>query len=144
MKRFGLALLLMQSSLLLASNKPKPNPADFPLTVHVVYSRFVFGDVIGNGHQELETMIQGQQVELRSVDALGVFALGDYKGMAITTATQLGTKSGYIPVHPYPLDNFNIYRLLQPDGTSRDFYLIGLGPKEPYPSQPPPSAPTNP
>ncbi len=94
------------------------------------------------GLQKLESMIGGQQVELQGTTGLGVLTPGDYKAMSITTYSALGVVNGYIPKHLDGFDNFIVYRFLLPDGSTRDFYVIGLGPKAPYAATPP--SPANP
>jgi hypothetical protein len=44
MKKLLLALLLLSSTLAFAA-KPKANPADFTVTVQVVFSRYVLGNL---------------------------------------------------------------------------------------------------
>jgi hypothetical protein len=140
MKKLALALLLLLPTTVFAATA-KPTPADFTVTVHVVYSRFVFGETSNLGHQELETVIDGQQVELRSEADLGVLALGDYKAMYIATYKALGVVNGYIPKRQNGFDIFSIYRFLMPDGSVSNYYVTGLGPKDGYTAAP---APTNP
>jgi hypothetical protein len=142
MTKLALALLLLSSNLAFAA-KPKANPADYNVTVQVVFSRYILADnPIAGGHQQLETLIGGQQVELQGATGLGVLTPGDYKAMSITTENALGTEHGYIPKHLDGFDNFIIYRFLLPDGSTRDYYVIGLGPKTPYGATPP--SPANP
>src|ERR1017187_7539232 len=72
MKKMALMLLLLQTTLLLAA-ADKPNPADFSVKVHVVFSRAV---LVGS-YQQIEALIDGQRVELTGF-SLGYLALGDY------------------------------------------------------------------
>ena len=131
MKKIALALFLMQTTFLCAATKPSSNPADYPITVHVVFSRYDFH----NTCQQLDTIIDGQQIELQSegTSGMGVLALGDYKAQfSRTTWTQK---------HPNGYDNYVVYRFLLPDGTIRDFDVVGLGPKTDTDTAPAPTHP---
>jgi hypothetical protein len=142
MKRLALALLLLSPTLSFAA-RPKANPADYNVTIQIVFSRYIFRDLPSLGSQQLETMIGGQQVELRSVGgAVGVLALGEYKAKLIATFTNDKNADGYIPKNPNAFDQCAIYQFLLPDGSTRDYYVIGLGPKAPYGATPP--SPANP
>ena len=72
MKKFALALLLLQTTLLTAF-AAGPDPADFPVLVHVVFTRAVRVD----GYQQIEAVIDGQRVELTGFSD-GMLTLGDY------------------------------------------------------------------
>jgi hypothetical protein len=119
MKKFALALLLMQAPFIFGE-KPSSNPADYPITVHVVVSRFIPGTKEEAYHQQLEVIIDGQRMELRSEggSGLGVLALGDYKAQLSNT--------GFVPKHPNGYDTFVTYRFLLPQGVIRDFDVTGL------------------
>jgi hypothetical protein len=132
MKKFVLALFLVQSISLFAA-KPSSNPADYPITVHIVYSRYIPGTGGQVGYQQLDTIIHGQQVELAGENGLGVLALGDYKAQLSTT--------NFIPKHLNGYDTFVVYRFLLPDGTIRDFDVVGLGPKADTDAAPAPTHP---
>ncbi|MBB5065120.1 hypothetical protein [Granulicella mallensis] len=129
MKKLVLALLLMQAPFIFAA-KPSSNPADYPILVHVVVSRFISGRMGDVGYQELDAIIDGQQVELQSEggSGQGVLALGDYKAQLSNT--------NFIPKRLNGYDTFVVYRFLLPDGTIRDFDVVGLGPKADTPSAP--------
>jgi hypothetical protein len=132
---FALLLFLTTATAFAFGAKKSINPTDYTVTVHVVSSRYVFGDITGSGHQELDTVIDGQQVELRNdwTGAVGVLALGDYKAKPITNY-----KEGheYIPTKPNGFDQCAVYQLLLPDGSTRDYLVIGLGPKGDSPTNP--------
>ena len=121
MKKLVLALLLLPTTLLYAA-KPQPNPADYTITVHVVFSRFTefFASGIYYPYQRLQTVISGQQVELQATNT-GVLALNDYKARVIPTRG--------VPKNANASDIYLTYEFLLPDGTTRDFYVVGLGPK---------------
>jgi hypothetical protein len=120
MKVLAIILLLLSPSALRAE-KPKPNPADFTVTVHVVRSRIYPPGAYSIQH--LDTIIDGMSAELQtSAPYYGVLAPGDYKAQLATTS--------YIPKNPNGYDIFRVYRLLLPDGTTRDFNLVGLGAAE--------------
>lgn len=124
MKKLAIALLLVQPAFLCATTKPSSNPADYPLTVHVMVSRYITAQPGIDGYQQLDAIIDGQRVELQSEggSGQGVLALGDYKAQLSHT--------GFIPKHPpNGYDSFVVYRFLLPDGTIRDFDVVGLWPK---------------
>jgi hypothetical protein len=122
MKKPALSLfsILLLPALLSAGAAPKPNPADFTVLVHVVFSRSIT-QVQGGSRQELRGTVDGQEVELTSYSTSGVLRPGDYK------ARLLPNLNG--PKHPNFFDEFVGYDLLLPDGTTRDFALTGLGRK---------------
>jgi hypothetical protein len=134
MKKLVLALLLVQTTFLCAA-KPQPNPADYTITVHVVFSR---SEPYGEGvayqpMQELETVINGQHVELRTTNP-GVLALNDYKARILPTP--------HTPKNANASDVYLSYEFLLPDGTTRMYDVTGLGPKvDPTQS---PDTPTHP
>ena len=132
MKKLVLALLLMQTTFLCAT-KPSSNPADYPITVHIVSSRYIPSTGGPVGYQQLDTIINGQQVELAGENGTGVLALGDYKAQLSTT--------NFIPKHLNGYDTFVVYRFLLPDGTIRDFDVIGLGAKADTGTAPAPTHP---
>jgi hypothetical protein len=114
-KKLALALLL-QTPVVFAA-KPTSNPTDYPITVHVVFSRYDTRAIT----QQLDAIINGQQVVLQSETGAGVLALGDYKALLSQTR--------FIPKRLNGYDTFVVYRFLLPDGTIRDFDVVGLGPK---------------
>ena len=124
MKRSATLLLSLLLSPWLLAQAPPANPAAFPLTVHVLYSRAVVGDT-GLSGQQLETVIDGQQVELYSVSK-GVLALGDYPAV-------LSTKVRAPTSRPNSYDLYRGYDLLMPDGKTRTYTVSGLGPAAPNP-----------
>jgi hypothetical protein len=134
MRKLVLALTLFLTPISFASTPPA-NPADFPITVHVVFSHQSSPSAT-NPAQRLDAVVDGQQIELFSGDSYGVLAPGDYKAQLATTS--------YIPKHLDGYDIFRIYRFLLPDGKTRDFFLVGLGPTANGNQPPSPGAPTNP
>ena len=136
MKKLALALLLLQPVALFAASG-KPNPTDFPITVHVVYSRSIASG--GNSCQQIEAVVDGKQIELTANDLLpksrGVLALGDYPARISPT---------YSPqtFHPNTYDIYQGYDLLMPDGKIRTFQLTAIGLSDAPPSASPAS--TNP
>jgi len=131
MKKLAVALFLVQTTFLCAATKPSSNPADYPLTVHVVFARYDSHNL----YQQLDTIIDGQQVELQSEgnSGMGVLRLGDYKAQL--------SKTTWIPKHLNGYDNYVVYRFLLPDGTIRDFDVVGLGPKADPDTAPAPTHP---
>ena len=133
MRTFALALLLLQPAALrpalaadrlptaLTGEKTSSNPADYPIAVHVIWSRYV-PTAAAQGYQQLDAVIDGQQVELKGENGSGVLLLTGYKAQLHRDNTTDKHFNGY--------DIGRIYRFLLPDGTIRDFDLIGLGPKD--------------
>jgi hypothetical protein len=50
--------------------------------------------------------------------------LGEYKAKRIDTP---GAARGYIPTHSNGFEIFRLYDLLMPDGSTREFFVAGLG-----------------
>jgi hypothetical protein len=113
MKKVFLVLLLLQSAIVLAE-KPKPNPADYTITVHVI------GSANRGSVQHLEVIIDGQPMELVSANGIygGLLALGDYKARYISMA----------PKNHAVYDYWNRYEIYFPsDGAIRDYDEIAIG-----------------
>jgi hypothetical protein len=128
---FTLLLFLPAGTALAFGAKRSTNPADYPLTIHVVFSHYHIDDDPQNGgYQLLDAVLDGQKIELRGGSHLGVLNLGDYKAQRVTTYAELadGVRS-FIPKHASASDNFIVYLFLMPDNSVREYYLIGLGPK---------------
>jgi hypothetical protein len=107
------------------------NPADFPLTVHVVWSSSQSCSVQVGGSvvcQRLSSSIDGKPVELVSNNAPGVLALGDYKARSIPMPGTPKKHGAY--------DLFLAYEILLPDGTTRQFGVWALGSAPPALPQP--------
>ena len=118
-----LATLVASNSIF--GQKPAQNPADFPISVHVTFSRSITGSSVTNPtHQQLEAIINGQEVEL-SGGGLGVLAVADYPART--------AKQSYVPRKHFSYDLFNAYELLMPDGQVRKYEVIGLGAASPHP-----------
>jgi len=113
MKKFALAICLLFASTICAHAKTPPNPASYPITIHVTGSHLVPQN--GEDREHLDVVIDGQRYELRSTDPgkTWVFRLGDYK--ARLTASQ-----------STPYDFFYMYELLLPDNSTRQFQVIGI------------------
>jgi len=125
MKKFALALLLLQTTLLTAF-AAGPNPADFPVLVHVVFTRAVRVD----GYQQIEAMIDGQRVELTGLSQ-GMLALGDYHARV--------SKKIRGPRYPNDYDIYKGYDFLMSDGKVRTYQVTAMG-STAFPA-PPPVAP---
>jgi hypothetical protein len=132
MKKLALTLLLLQPLAAFAATK-SASPADYPITVHVAYSRYE--GFATPPYQLLDVIINGQQMELRSEggSGIGVLALADYRAQL--------RKARYTPKNLNGYDSFDCYRFLLPDGTIRDFDVVGLGPKGDSAAPPPPTNP---
>jgi hypothetical protein len=138
MKKLAFAMLLLSSTLAFAAT-PKAVPMHPLVTVQVVFSRYIIAPGRATNYQQLDAVVDGQQVELYSDEACGVLAPGDYKAQPISTYNGAKGIHDYIPRQPNGFDLFVIYRFQLPDGSTRDYKLIGLGPKAPYATTPPPS-----
>jgi hypothetical protein len=100
----------------------KSNPADFPITVHVVSSRS--RSIPSQVHtveavQYLETMIDKQPVEI-GCESEGVLALGDYPA-------RVSTKIHSPSKHPNTYDIYSGYDLLMPNQSIRTWLRHRLG-----------------
>jgi hypothetical protein len=114
MRKLILALLLLQTPLLLAA-KPKPDPADYNLTVHVIgsYSRQL---------QRIDAVIDGHSMELTCTDTGAVLALGDYKARIVPHPLASKVHNGH--------DLFLAYEFLFSDGSVREYRVTGLNSSE--------------
>ena len=129
MKKMALLFLILQTTLLLAA-ADKPNPTDFPVKVHVVFSRAVFV----TSDQQIEAVIDGERVELTG-SSRGVLALGDY-----TARISLKVHG---PKNPNSYDIYKGYDFLMPDGNVRTYHVTAMGKSE-FPAPPPPRPPEPP
>jgi len=116
MKTLAVALLLLQPIAVLAS-ADKPNPADFPIKIHVISSS---SQALNNVSyvQVLETTIDGQPTELTG-NGGGVLAPGDYSARLNPDVQGPGDAMSY--------DVYRGYYLLLPDGKTRKYKVTGLG-----------------
>jgi hypothetical protein len=117
---------LLAAALLLPSacsaQAKSSNPADFPLTVHVVWSstQYCAYPVVGLVMcQRLSVSIDGKPAELLSNNASGILALGDYKARSIPMPKTPKKHADY--------DLFLAYEILLPDGATRQFGVAALG-----------------
>jgi hypothetical protein len=112
MKKMICALLLVPATAMFAA-KPKIDPAEYTITVHVV------GSANRSLIQHLEVIIDGQPMELVSTIGYGgLLALGDYKAKYINMAPK--THATY--------DYWNRYEIYFPsDGALRDYDEIAIG-----------------
>lgn len=91
-----------------------PNAADFPITLHVLYS----STDLGGAMQRIDVVIDGQPMEL-STGVYGVLTLGDYPARVSTKVHAPKGWSAY--------DNVKGYDLLMPDGKVRTFTVTAMG-----------------
>lgn len=118
MKTCVLAAFLMCS---VAAWPEQPNPADYPLDVHVVSSRYVVqpeGSKFADRYEVLQVLVSGKKYELRGDPpkvnhSFALIVPGDYKAR-VTSDRQ---KSGYLI--------YREYELLFLDGSKSKFYLVG-------------------
>jgi hypothetical protein len=108
MKKALLAFLLITPALA-SADKPKPNPADYTIAIHVQLSRQVAA-CTGNTcqpEQQLTVTIDGKKYELQSGFARDLLRTGDYKAKIAKDETR----------HAY--EYTRIYEFLFPDGVTR-------------------------
>jgi hypothetical protein len=106
-KKMALAILLLVAALAWAGGDP--NPADYPINVHVRSSSIAMG-----GRQDLSVVIDGKNYELLCECAPGtLLALGGYKAKLAKDEH----KNGY--------DSIQVYEFLFPDKKTRQFEVIG-------------------
>jgi hypothetical protein len=129
--KLAIAFLLLQTTFLLGASG-KPNPADFPVKVHVVFSRYV---LTAGFDQQIEALIDGERVELMG-PGYGVLALGDYPARIAPKPLGRGRK---ITTNTY--DIYKAYEFLMPDGKTRTYQVTAMGKSEfPLAPLPPPPA----
>ncbi|MES2391936.1 MAG: hypothetical protein V4555_09865 [Acidobacteriota bacterium] len=112
MRKLILTLLLFQASFLLA-DKPRPNPADYTVTVHVTSSS------TRDFFQRIVATINRQQFEMDGVDR-GILALGNYQARQIPNRAAPKTSSGHDMFFPD-------YEFLFSDGSTRRYQVISVG-----------------
>jgi len=109
------AFLLLAPTLAAAPKKPTPpNPADYTVLIHLVFSRAQL-DRLGGAQQALQTVIDGRQVEM-VCPAGAILAPGDYKAKL------------YVNDSGNTYDIAQRYDILLPDMTLRTCNVTGLGP----------------
>jgi hypothetical protein len=91
-----------------------PNPADYTVVLHVVFSRAGAGS-----QQQLQAEVDGQPIELVS-GCDGILAPGDYKA-------RFYPRTANAPKNRGDFDLFPGYDVLLPDGTNRGFAVTGMG-----------------
>jgi len=107
MKRSLLAVVVCLMGVASAfAEKPKANPAEYTVTVHVVFSRA----------RSIDTVVDDQPMTM-TTDTISLLVPGDYK------ARLIGKKSAASGYEPGPI----VYEFLFPDGKIRDYTVIGLG-----------------
>lgn len=128
MKKFLLTLLLLPTPSLLAADKP--NPADFPMKIHILSSesRTEYSQQLTVSLQIIHVVIDNQPLEL-TANAGGVLALGDYPARISPTV--------HSPKNWSPYDIVKGYEFLMPDGKLRTFTITAFEPATPStPTQP--------
>ncbi len=118
MKKLLVALQLLQSSCVWAAKvKASPNPAIYPLTIHVACSflRQEYNGTYARAIVHLGVTLNGNLLDLVTQDSLLPFALGDYKARLVKDTSP----------DSYEIDQ--TYELLLPDGKLRTFSVSGIG-----------------
>lgn len=105
MKKIALAVLLLTLSAWANSN---PNPADYPLTVHVISCHFY-----PSGGLVLETTINGTKYTLWD-NWTQLLRPGDYKAKLV--------KDKHENLYQFSAE----YELLYPDGKTEHFHVYGI------------------
>jgi hypothetical protein len=130
MKKVIVAMMFLLPALSWAGKeKPKPNPADYTITVHVQSSSLVsicqdsWGMLNPGGmgkathcatSQHLNALINGNKFELNSVDIQGLaLRIGDYKARGDDT------------MPPDLYEYHMVFEFLLPDGTTRAYRVVG-------------------
>jgi hypothetical protein len=119
MKKVLISILLIAPSVGW-TEKPKPNPADYTITVHVQSSQLVefSGDVtqgssVSGWQQKLSVIIDGKKYELQSGFKIELLRVGDYKAKITEDET----------LHSY--EYLRTYEFLFPDGQTRQYFVVG-------------------
>ncbi len=119
MKSALFVIFLMVPALALAV-KPKPNPADYTIVVHVRSAKLVntrdtdFEKSICNAELRLVVLINGNKFELQDQRAnCSVIHVGDYKAKIAKEDTS----------HSYSYTRS--YEILFPDGSTRTYRVVG-------------------
>jgi len=115
MKKLIAAILFLTSAFACAE-KPKPNPNDYTIAIHVQSSRQI-SQCTGNGlcepEQQLDVTMNGKKYELQSAIAVDLLRVGDYKAKIAKDQTR----------HAY--EYTRVYEFLFPDGSTRLYSVIG-------------------
>lgn len=92
----------------------QPNPADYPVTVHVTRSwlRDAGGDNLVR-YQMLDVIIGGKKFELESGPVNNLIVLGNYKARVTKDA------------HKTPYRSQQTYQILFPDNKTESFIVVG-------------------
>jgi hypothetical protein len=95
------------------AEKPKANPADYPLTGTVTcsFSRTYNGQLL----VRVGVLLNGEVLEMSTSNALVPMALGSYRLKLIKDKKE----------KPYEVDRQ--YEMLMPDGTTRIYTVTGVG-----------------
>jgi hypothetical protein len=118
MKKFLITLLLLQSSFVLAAkDKVAPNPANYPLTIHVACSflRQEYNGTYASAVAHIGVTLNGKLLDLLTRDSSLPFVLGDYKARLVKDTS------------PDSYEVQQTYELLLPDGKLRTFAVNGIG-----------------
>jgi hypothetical protein len=119
MKKLIFAILL-SVPVLACAEKPRPNPADYTIAVHVQASRVIdacsdvtAGYSVCGWEQQLTVTIDGKKYELQSGFLRDLLRVGDYKAKITKDETQ----------HAY--EYMRTYEFLLPDGVTRQYTVVG-------------------
>ena len=112
MKKFILlsAMLCITAANAGAAKKLPPNPADYPLTAHVMCSF-----LSPTGHRQIAVTIDGVSMEMSTDYDSSVLVLGDYKARIAKDTS------------PDPYEIARSYEFLLPNGGTHAFNLSGFG-----------------
>jgi len=108
-------LLLMAGVSNGADKKVPPNPANYPLTVHVLCSFLVQQVGIGNNFRRIAVTLNGKSLEMSTAGDGSVLALGDYKARLVKDSS------------PNAYEIEQTYEFLMPSGGLHTFTLTGFG-----------------
>lgn len=112
MKTLALTALLLFS---VVAWPQQPNPADYPLTMHVVRSYLVHsGGYRGETYQELDVLVDGKKLQLEALSKhYGLFEVGNYKARLKQSVEEHGHFRN------------QLYEFLFPDNKRETFEVVG-------------------
>ncbi len=129
MKTVLIAILMLTPALSWAA-KPTPNPADYPITVHVQSSQLTYSCLgysgscsAGQQVQHLTVMVDGKKYELESGFENYVLRVGDYKARIYVAPNK---RPGFEKNDtPSAYEYTKSYEFLFPDGKMRQYFVVG-------------------
>jgi len=112
-KMILLAGLMLIAGVSVAAEKKQPDPAKYPLTVHVLCSFLVPAGQ--SPYRRIAVTLNGKSLEMSTALDGSVLALGDYKARLVKDSSP----------NAYEIDQ--TYEFLMPNGGLHTFMLTGFG-----------------